>query len=160
MLNYKVEKQKDVTSIFLKGPIDENASEVLNRLQADIGRDKICEFNFRDIDYINSLGLRSWVNFFRVFQDGKSITFTECTPDIIMQINMVSCFSSSAKISSFYVSFNCMSCNKETVHLLENISQKEEALEQSKKMSCEKCGAPLELEVAEENYFEFLCKKI
>ena len=146
--------EDDHTVIFLTGPINEFAADHLNSLQSKKKPGKYT-FDFKGIDYVNSLGLRVWVNFFNSFQEGKVITFRNCTPDIIMQINMVASFSKGATIESFIGRFMCMECDSEKDYLFDGKKSREALLGECSTITCENCDVPMELETDEESFLEF-----
>jgi len=58
--------------------------------------------NFKQVQYMNSCGVRAWINFLRELENNRKIIFEECTPEIMSQINMIPNFKSSAHIRSLY----------------------------------------------------------
>ena len=99
-----LEEDKDV-KVKLKGPINEESGKVLSDLYDKPNKTII--FDFSKVDYVNSLGIRSWINFLRHIQEGRTIYFEHCTPDIVMQMNMMAHFKGSAIVSSFYGEYSC-----------------------------------------------------
>ena len=142
----------DGTKVYLSGPIDERAGQALSGLDKKLGRK--LTFNFKDVEYINSLGVRSWVNFLRHVQEGRMIFFEDCTPDIVMQLNMTSVFKGSAKVLSILGEYTCPDCGNEEVKRfdLEYIESLEQDLVSQK---CSACGANLYLDEDEETYLDF-----
>ena len=90
-------------------------------------------------------------------KSNREISFEECTGEIVMQINMIPSFKSTAKIASVYGNFVCDDCGNEEAVLFEdgkNLPQS--ALTELPPKGCSQCGAEMELEEMEEEYFAFL----
>ncbi len=139
--------------VYLKGPINENAGKVLTDLYSRV--EKTIIFNFAAVDYVNSLGIRNWINFLRHIQEGRSIFFEYCTPDIVMQMNMMAHFKGSAKVLSFYGEYTCEHCGHEELILFKT-GKIESLYEKIQNQHCPKCGSHFNLEEDEENYLQFL----
>lgn len=138
------------------GPIDAEAEVHLSQLLPKLGKQVV--FNFKNVDSVNSCGVRSWINFMRDLQKEKrSIIFEECTGEIVMQINMIPSFKGNADIRSVYGCYVCDECGHEEDILFEagkNLPENPDAgLDPVK---CSSCGAEMELEEMEEEYFAFL----
>lgn len=138
------------------GPIDADAEVHLTQLLPKLGKQIV--FNFKNVTAVNSCGVRSWINFMRELQkDQRSIVFDECTGEIVMQINMIPSFKGNANIRSVYGSFACEGCGHEEDILFEagkNLPKSPDAGLAAVK--CKACGAEMELEEMEEEFFAFL----
>lgn len=97
-----------VHTFALSGSVDEesvfpNAAEIQGKVVMD----------FDKITSINSVGIRSWLQWFAQFS-GAHFTFKNCPVALVMQMNMVEGFlPENTKVESFYVPFYCESCDKE-----------------------------------------------
>lgn len=159
MLDYTIKQNdEETTTIYFNGPIDEFAHNTLSEIASKLSEVKSCCFNFSNIEYINSLGLRTWLNFFREFCKGKSITFEECAPYVVNQINFIEDFAGPAKITSFYGYFYCPDCNHEFRSLFKTDMGVDKLKEEFASVDCEKCGANMELDMDEDNFINFLKK--
>ena len=138
------------------GPIDAEAEVHLAQLLPKLGSKLV--FNFRQVDSVNSCGVRSWINFMRDLEkESRDITFEECTSEIVMQINMIPSFKGNAKIASVYGGYVCDDCGHEDSVLFadgKNLPADPEA--ELPSVNCSQCGAEMELEEMEEEYFAFL----
>ncbi len=156
-MEYTLTKSERGRIISLKGPINEDAGtvfqEIIDSLQEN---DKNLEFNFQQVTNINSLGVRCWVSFLRSAEAGRHIFFSECTPDIITQINMIPSFLGKAKIESFYVNYICETCQKEENRLIQSESLSPRSIPEIPK--CEKKSCDMQTEELEEEYFVFLLR--
>jgi anti-anti-sigma regulatory factor len=136
------------------GPINEEAEVHLARLLETVG--KQCVINFRQVEYVNSCGVRAWINFMRELEKSRQIVFEECPSEIVMQINMIPSFRGKAKVKSVYGSYACGECGETKSQLFEagkNLPQKES--DQLPPVVCGKCGSEMELEELEDEFFAF-----
>jgi anti-anti-sigma regulatory factor len=138
------------------GPIDAEAEVHLSQLLPKLGKQVV--FNFKSVDSVNSCGVRSWINFMRDLQkDQRKVVFEECTGEIVMQINMIPSFKGSATINSVYGCYVCDECGHEEDVLFESGRNLPESPDQELPgMTCSQCGAEMELEEMEEEYFAVL----
>lgn len=147
--------QKDGQDIIsIVGPINEESEIHFAKLSENLGKNVV--INFKQVSYINSLGVRSWINFMRDLGNRK-ITFQECTPEIVNQINMIPNFKGNADIESVYGTFFCDDCGKSQEELFE--SGKTLPTSEDFKLptvNCKNCGAKdIEFEEVEEAFFAF-----
>jgi len=147
--------QKDgVDHISYVGPINEEAEVHLARLVETVG--KKCVFNFKQVDSVNSCGVRAWINFMRELEKNREVVFEECTAEIVMQINMIPSFRGKAKIKSVYGSYGCEDCGHTKSHLFEagkNLPASDSA--ELAAVKCDNCGSQMELEELEDEFFAF-----
>ena len=138
-MEQSIVQQDDGKIVSLIGVINEDSELSFKNLFQELKDDKKITFNFSQVKSINSLGVRAWVSFLRSLEDGKTILFSECTTDIIMQINMIPSFLGKASVSSFFVNYICEVCNKEEKKLkqmwswIQAKSHNNEATEKEKK---------------------------
>jgi hypothetical protein len=156
-LEYTVTTQDDgVIAVTLSGIINEDAELGLNAIATELADKKRVSFNFAQVKSVNSLGVRSWVQFLRTVDDGREITFIEGTPDVIMQINMIPSFMGRATIRSFYANYICESCDLTSKVLIDVASLAPKTIPNPQK--CSNCGSLMETEELEEEYFAFLLR--
>ena len=137
------------------GPINEEAEVHLAQLLPKLG--KKCIFNLSQVAYVNSCGVRSWINFVREADKDREIIFEECTSEIVMQINMIPSFKGKARIKSVYASFACEKCNSEANVLFEAGKNMPESADfELAEQKCKKCGSAMEMEELEDEFFGFL----
>lgn len=155
-LNYRIVKNDQWETIFFSGQINEDAEVPLAELNEKVGDH--CVFNLKDIEAINSLGVRAWINFLRNFEQKRHLVFEECPPEVVNQINMIPNFKGKAKIRSLYAGYICENCGATKMELFkegENLPRKpgEEPLPEIK---CANCGTTMELEELEDEYFGWI----
>lgn len=157
-LNSKTEKKGLDFFITLAGVIDENAvlpkfPEVEGRLYIDLDQ----------VTMINSIGCRSWLQWFRQDVRAKGgVSLVKCSPAIVHQINILSGFlPKGARVESLYVPYHCDECGHEDQKLLvygTDFTDSELLNELSDRL-CGSCGALMSPDVIVNRYFRFLSKK-
>jgi anti-anti-sigma regulatory factor len=155
-LEYTMTQIPGAKLIALMGMINEDADFVFQQIQPEIKDEKKIVFNFSQIKSINSLGVRAWVSFLRSIEDNKEIIFSECTPDVIMQINMIPSFLGKAKVESFFVNYICDICSKGEKKLLFTKDITSKSIPPPPVCGAEDCG--IQTEELEEEYFVFLTR--
>jgi len=105
--SFEQTKQGNATVVFIKGFIDEDAQF------GEIGQiEGAFIFNFKDLTGINSCGIRNWVNFMKELKD-REVSYEECPPALVRQMNMVPSVVGNAKVLSVYVPYVCDACDHE-----------------------------------------------
>ena len=138
-----------------KGPINEETEVYLGHLVPKIGPK--CIFNFRNVEYVNSCGVRGWINFMRGFEKNRELVFEECTSEIVMQINMIPSFKGTAVVKSVYGSYACENCGHSQLHLFEESKNfPASPTDPIEEVICSNCQKPMEMEELEEEFFAFL----
>ena len=151
-LSVEKEVSDDVCRFTFKGSMDESAEKVLKEVVSD--EPKVV-FNFDELENINSLGIRSWLKFLRVFEEKKEIVFEKCTVDIIMQINLHLRFKGNGKITDFYCEYNCKDCDDDFTFLFDCKGSFNELVKTLSSKKCPKCGGTLSPYVSLDNYLSF-----
>jgi anti-anti-sigma regulatory factor len=152
----QISKGKEWDHLSYIGPINEDAEVELNSLSDQVGPK--CVINFKQVTFVNSCGVRAWINFLRDFEQGREIIFEECTSEIVMQINMIPNFKGKSKIKSVYATYECDECgHNETVLFEQGKNLPKSAKSELPPMKCPQCGSDeMEMEELEEEYFSFL----
>jgi hypothetical protein len=154
VLQVTVEQLETTTRLVLVGPIDDLAGPLLRATLPQIKKSVL--INFADVEYFNSLGIRTWVNFLRVLRDGRQVAYEHCPMDFIQQISMMSALSQGVEIRSFSVDFDCKGCGFEQRVGFTCQSNKESLLEQFGKQKCERCSAFLTIQEDPESLLFFM----
>lgn len=144
--------QNGNNKILLKGIIDEDATfENLLKMPSPF------TLNFKDVTSINSCGIRSWVNFLKDLGSAK-ITYEECPPLIVRQLNMVPSFAGNANVASVYVPYVCENCEAEkTLLVTSDKFQNRTSLQIAETIPCETCKqGEMELDSHPKQYFAFV----
>lgn len=138
------------------GPIDADTEVHLEQLLTKIGS-KV-KFNLKQVESVNSCGVRSWINLMRELEKANcTVQLEECTSEIVMQMNMIPSFKGNAEIMSVYGSYVCDECgHEEDVLFTKGSNLPSGSNIDLPPKECSSCGAEMELEEVEEEYFAFL----
>jgi len=154
-INIQIGKKDDWDHVTYIGPINEDSELHLNQIESQLGKNVI--INFRQVEYVNSCGVRSWINFLRGIQESREIIFEECTPEIVSQINMIPNFKGKAHIKSVYASFSCDECENQHWELYEEGRNLPSSPDESvAEKACPKCGSEMEMEELEDEFFAWI----
>lgn len=154
-ISLHIEKKDQWEQLMYVGPINEDTEVHLTPMISQLGPNVI--FNFRKVEYVNSCGVRAWINFLREAEKGRKIIFEECTPEIVSQINMIPNFRNNAHIKSVYASYACGNCDSQKWVLFEegrNLPSSSTAGVETPK--CEKCSSDMEMEELEDEFFAWV----
>jgi anti-anti-sigma regulatory factor/DNA-directed RNA polymerase subunit RPC12/RpoP len=143
---------QDELHVELIGAIDEDADfKELAGLEQ-----KTMSFDFKQVNMINSCGIREWIKFIEKVPEKTQLIYNNCPQIIIEQINMVhGFFRKGASINSFYAPYFCETCNKENKVFLRTEQVKNR---KAPAMNCPKCGNEMDFDAIEAQYFSFLGK--
>jgi hypothetical protein len=156
-LDFTFSQQADGSALIsLAGPLNEDSDNNLKAILEKLSSIRKVTFDFAGVKNINSLGVRAWVTFLRKAEEGRSIIFTQCVPDVIMQINMIPSFQASAKIESYHLKYVCDNCRHEHTAVIETSQLPPKTI--PKPLACQKCGTTMETEELEDEYFVFLMR--
>ena len=137
------------------GPINEESEVYLADIADKVG--KKCVVNFRNVNFINSCGVRGWINFMRVLEkDDREIVFEECPSHVVMQINMIPSFKGGAQIRSVFGSYVCENCDKTVDHLFDENNFPQDLDQSIDPITCAICEEEMEMDELEEEFFAFL----
>jgi hypothetical protein len=137
------------------GTINEDSEVHLPPVLSSLGKNVIV--NFRQVDNVNSCGVRAWITFMRDLEKGRNVVFEECTPEIVSQINMIPNFKGSAQVHSLYGGYTCPSCGHHQFHLfVKGKNLPEASSDGAGEVKCEKCNGVSELDELEEEFFAWV----
>jgi hypothetical protein len=138
------------TKVALKGIIDEDTGfEALKKLNTPL------VINFQGVTSINSCGIRTWVNVIKDLSN-LEITYEECPPLIVRQMNMVPSFLGHAKVTSAFVPYVCDDCDAETMTLVSADQFTAGNVSVPESMPCKACGkGEMEIDGNPKQYFAF-----
>lgn len=155
----KINEGESETVIVMRGLIDEETD--FSRLKGFQSKNLV--FDLGGIELINSVGIRSWVNWMKQNRD-CNFTFRNCSKPVTDQINVLEGFLPPvATIESFYVPYVCENCGKSKDVLFKKGVEFERATADNKvhqlrppAVKCESCGHTMAQDVVEAKYFRFL----
>lgn len=137
------------------GPINEDAEVQLAQVLPRLGQKVIV--NFKQVTSVNSCGVRTWVNFMRDASKGREFQFEECTPEIVMQMNMIPSFRGSANVRSVFGAYICEGCGHEGNVLFEvGKNLPTTASDEIAPPKCPKCSSDMESAELEDEFFAFV----
>ena len=140
-----------ILTVYLFGIMDEDA--LYDEVKEQTG--PLC-FNFKEVLSINSTAIRNWVNFINELKHLK-ISYEECPPLIVRQMNMVPSFKGHANIRSVQLPYACEKCDFESLINYEGEGLKSPVSNLPSGMVCENCKkGKLEFDESIEEYFAFL----
>lgn len=148
--------------IIFSGWLDENA-ELPNSL--DFDDVSIIHCNFKNIEMVNSYGVKKWVLFFEQLENlqGVDIQFHHCPRPVVEQLNVVEGFlPRNGSVLSIDVPFFCKKCETsfsvpQELHRTMRVSQDVLAKINPTHIHDEgSCESALELDVNPSKYFRFL----
>lgn len=139
-----------VLTVSFRGAIDEGSD--LGKI--DLQNHKTVIFDLGEVDYINSIGIRSWLVFFKQAGRDRVFVFRRCSEMIVMQMGLVNGFLPlGSKIESVYVPYVCDDCGTTEKTLF--VFGGAQTLPETER-PCPKCEKTMTLEVPPQKYFRAL----
>ena len=153
-LNYKFELNDGVAEVHWNGGIDEDWNESISELSSKLTDNS--KFYFTNIDTLNSIGIRLWTQFITEVSTNRTIEFYDCPSLIIRLLSISDKFLGNAKISSFFVNFDCPECESELAIRFQVEQGMAAIQEEAKKIKCRSCGSAMDYQEDPDIYEEFL----
>jgi hypothetical protein len=154
-ITINIEKKGEWERLLYSGPINEDTEVHLNPVIPSLGPCVV--INFKNVAFVNSCGVRAWINFLREAEKNRKLVFEECTPEIVSQINMIPSFRGRALIYSVYGSYSCPNCEHTTWKLFERGKNlPSSSTSEVPHPACDKCKTPMEMEEFEEEFFAWI----
>jgi anti-anti-sigma regulatory factor len=141
--------------LVLAGRIDERAH--IADLSATVD-EKVLAIDLAGVTYINSLGVRDWVNFLReLAKRDVALTLERCAEVMVLQMNMIVDARGAARVTSFHAPFACDACGWEGSRLVETAEvQPMVAAGRAPETECPDCAQPARFADFVDRYFLFL----
>lgn len=112
--------------------------------------------NTKNVERINSCGVREWITALKTVDAGVNIKYTECSAAFLDQINMISNFIGEGEVESIYIPYLCESCGfKKDVLIDLNECLADDELELPEQ-TCDSCEDEMELGDDPDQLFSFL----
>ena len=154
-ITIQVSRNGDWEKLTYIGAINEDSEIHLPPMLQSLGQNVIV--NFKQVENVNSCGVRAWITFMRDFEKGRKIIFEECTPEIVSQINMIPNFKGGADILSLFGGYTCPNCGNQQAHLfVKGKNLPKSSSENAEEVKCVKCGSKTELDELEEEFFAWI----
>jgi hypothetical protein len=153
-LSFRLQMQPEASTVRFSGEIDERAGAGLADLAPQLAGSVV--FHFGSVRRINSAGVLAWLKFVRDLPAVSDLTYTHCSPAVVMQLNMIRDFRAGAKVVSFFAPYLCEHCGREEDRLIEVTQPPWRTAETLPEFACAQCKVPLQLDDLPEAYLSFL----
>jgi hypothetical protein len=137
----------------LVGDINEYSVAKLGEVESQIADE--CTFHLAGISSITSSGVLPWMKFMKSLASNHKITFAECSPTFVDQMNMIPSFHHKANIVSVYRHYSCDGCGIKDQLLMKKGEHFDKTGSLNKSVPCPKCGGRLHYPDFDEDYFIF-----
>lgn len=155
-MHWVVESLGDGSRIFLSGAITEEADFQPLVTLGSAGR---LILDLADVEEINSCGVREWIHFVRNLSErSPGYEFSRCSPAVVRQLNAVSNFRGTGRISSVMLPYFCASCGGEQFRLL-TLGENESPPVITDRVPCGQCGAEAEFDDLPDSYLGFTMRR-
>ena len=158
-----LQQQEDSTLVVkVGGYLDENAKLDSDGINGDI---RSLIIDFEDLMFINSIGIRYWIDFIGSFEkrENLSIFYRNCHKQVVESMNTISGFlPKNAKVESFFAPVFCGRCDNgfEVFQTSEEVRADKEALIKAvSKLNCQNhphCKGSLDIDFNPKTYYQFL----
>jgi CheY-like chemotaxis protein len=145
-----------VLQVILRGDITEKTD--FETLRAQLGTRNLV-FDTSGVRYMNSTGIRKWVEFLEALDPDCAYSFVRCSSGFVMQLSIVARAAGRGRVVSFMAPYRCENCDRESEHLLkasELVGAETGATPAPPGFDCAVCGEPLALDELPERFFAFL----
>jgi hypothetical protein len=108
------------------------------------------------ITRINSVGVKAWIKFFQAVQAKHvKVVYYECSPPLVLQMNLVFNFLCGGRVESFQAGYSCESCENPFLAVLNSASLQKDGFKPPL-LKCPKCNESAEFDDIPKVYFKFL----
>jgi CheY-like chemotaxis protein len=153
---WEVTDKGDALQVALRGDITERTE--FTALREQLGQREIV-FDLSGVRYMNSTGIRRWVEFLESLGDKASYSFVRCSVGFTAQLSLVDRAAGHGRVVSFMAPYRCEVCDRESEHLIRAVDLVRPAgksLPDTPRFECPTCGEALELDELPERFFAFL----
>lgn len=115
-------------------------------------------FDMGAVRYLNSTGIRRWVEFLERLDTEASYEFVRCSVAFVTQLGLVARAVGRGKVVSFMAPYYCEMCDRESQQLLqtESLRVADDEIPEAPAFDCQQCGGPLEFDELPERFFAFM----
>ena len=150
LTQWEIVEDTERTRIVIKGDITE-ASSFADLLPQIVGR---VDFDLSQVRYMNSLGVREWVDFLRR-ANAQGYEFHTCSSAFILQASMVEGVLGRGTVTSFFAPYHCQSCDRQEEKLLQSAAVLAANYEPPT-FTCPECSEQMLFDDIPERYLAFL----
>jgi CheY-like chemotaxis protein len=151
LIQWEIVEDTERTRVVIKGDITE-ATNFGDLLPVMVGR---VDFDLSQVTYMNSLGVRTWVEFLRAAPI-QGYEFHACSVAFVLQASLSDSVLGRGTVTSFFAPYLCEACEHEEERLLQSaaILAAEDHLPPT--FTCPNCGGELALDDLPQRYLAFL----
>jgi CheY-like chemotaxis protein/anti-anti-sigma regulatory factor len=153
---WEVVDKGDVLQVILRGDITEKTD--FETLRSQLGVRNLV-FDMSGVRYMNSTGIRKWVDFLAELDADTGYSFVRCSSGFVMQLSLVERAAGRGQVISFMAPYRCESCDRESEHLIKTADLRAGGrmpVSEAPRFDCAVCGEPLELDELPERFFAFM----
>jgi CheY-like chemotaxis protein len=148
---WEIVDETERTRVVLKGDITE-ATSFRDLESAMVGR---VDFDLSQVRYMNSLGVREWVEFLRK-SPIHGYEFHACSVPFVLQASMVDDVLGRGTVTSFFAPYHCDRCDHHEERLLQTAAVLASENREPPSFSCPECDGDLILDDLPDRYLAFL----
>jgi len=150
----RIETRGDAAHVFFTGTLNEEAYGQYSSL-ADTLPAK-CTFDFAEVSFINSTGVRDWIRFIRVVQIKRVISYERCTDSLVGNMNLMPFMVGEATVNSVLRNSTCPSCGAlDATALKAGVDFTSEGTMTHDPPACQSCKAQVAWDIPDSEYFLF-----
>jgi len=156
MADFSYSVNSDASEVTFAGSLNETATEQLKELAGKLKGN--CTFNFRGVVHVNSVGVLAWLRFISGVIKNRKVSFEDCTPEVVSNINMIPDFAGKAEIKSVFRQYHCLACEKSSqIHIKrKDFPAADGVMANTATPVCPKCGGTVETDELDAEFFSFL----
>ncbi len=115
-------------------------------------------FDMGAVRYLNSTGIRRWVEFLERLDTDATYDFVRCSVAFVTQLGLVARAVGRGKVFSFMAPYYCEMCDRESQQLLQtkSLDVTDGEIPTPPAFDCPQCGGPLEFDELPERFFAFM----
>ncbi len=151
LIQWEIVEDTERTRVVIKGDITE-ATNFSDLLPVMVGR---VDFDLSQVTYMNSLGVRTWVEFLRAAPI-QGYEFHACSIAFVLQASLSDAVLGRGTVTSFFAPYLCENCDHEEERLLQSATVLATEDHSPPTFTCPNCGGELGLDDLPQRYLAFL----
>ncbi len=151
LVQWEIVEDTERLRVVIKGDITE-ATNFRDLLPVMVGR---VDFDLSQVTYMNSLGVRAWVEFLRAAPI-QGYEFHACSVPFCLQAALSNSVVGRGTVTSFFAPYICSKCEHEEERLLQSAAVLAADGGAPPVFTCVSCGGDLELDDLPQRYLAFL----
>jgi anti-anti-sigma regulatory factor len=155
LVQWEIVEDTEKTRVVIKGDITE-ATNFVDLLPVMVGR---VDFDLSQVTYMNSLGVRAWVEFLRDAPI-QGYELHACSVSFVLQASLSDSVLGRGTVTSFFAPYICESCEHEEERLLQSAAVLAGPDNSPPTFTCVNCGGQLTLDDLPQRYLAFLNKDV